>query len=252
MGRIACKVHGDQGFFEVCEHVGTALREGTILHRKRILEIEVCEACEARYDLRRFEHEPFLDWSDAAAAKYELLNATAECHCIQCIATVELAVARARGEMDPFPPYERTLTFLQRDVVERLEADLSASFHFRQSVVVPQQCALWVCYGAIRCPLEITIYYVTDREHQDAILQWLERFFEDVPQRQRRVLFYRAENWQEVPESPPFLSGHKRGPEELLRCDDTDPPPAGGGGRLPPHARPCDPDPPAAIPERGR
>lgn len=229
MGIFDCKVHGYQGFREVCEHVGAALRDGTRLPRTRILEVEVCAACEARYDLRRFEHEIFPDWSDASHAQYALLNATSECHCVECMATTELAAARARGERDPFPAYERTLTFLQRDVVERLEAELMATFQFRPSIVNPQQCALWVRHGSITRPLEITIYYVTEREHQDAILQWLERFFADVPQRQRRVLFYRAENWQEIPASPPAIGGHRRGPEELLRRDDTDPPPAGEG-----------------------
>jgi hypothetical protein len=224
MGIIRCNVHGDQSFLEVCEHVGAALRSGTMLRRTRVLEVEACETCVARYDLARFTDEVFPDWSDAAEAQYHLLNATSQCHCVECISTVELSFARARGERDPFPPYERTLTFFQSDVVERLEAALIATFNFRQSVVEPRRCALWVRYGAITRPLEITIYYVTEGEHQDAILQWMERFFADIPQRQRRVQFYRAENWQEVPVSPPAISGHSRGPEELLRRHDTDPP----------------------------
>ncbi len=225
MGIIRCKVHGVQGFYEVCEHIDAALSAGTKLRSIRILEVEVCETCEDRYDLARFMDEEFPDWSNDAEVQYKTLNATSKCRCVQCIAAVELSSTRVNGGPDPFPPYERTLTYLQQDIVERLETALLGAFEFRQSVVDPSRKALWVRYGAITRPLTITIYYVTERSHQDAILQWLERFFERFPQRQRRVLFYGAENWKEVPAEPPAISAFTRGPEELLWQHDTDPPP---------------------------
>lgn len=177
-----------------------------------------------RHELSRFTKETFPDWSDAARAQYHLLNSTSECLCSECLASAELSCARRRAEADPFTPYERTLTFLQRDVVARLEAALLAAFRFEQSVVEPRRRALWVRYGALTHPLKITIYYVTQPTQQDAILRWLEQFFTDVPQRQRRVLFYRAENWQRESVLFPAVQGWARGPEELLRQHDTDAP----------------------------
>jgi hypothetical protein len=220
MGVFICDVHGTQGCYEVCEHIDAALGAGKMLRSKLILEVKVCETCEVRHDLNRFMNEEFPDWSDEAVNQYSLLNATSTCHCLQCIAAVELSSARENGEPDPFSPYERTLTYLQLEIVERLEKALLGNFEFRQSVVELSRKALWVDYGAITCPLTITIYYVTERDHQDAILHWLDQFFAHLTHRQRRVLFYRAENWQ----SGKRPGVHNRGPEELLRQHDSDPP----------------------------
>jgi hypothetical protein len=221
MGIIACEVHGRQGFVEVCAHVGAALRGGTVLHRSRVLEVDVCDDCWQRHDLGRFTSETFFEWSAAAEAQYGILNDGSECHCVECVAVVELASARDQGRPDPFPAYERTLTFLQLDIVERLNDELLHAFDFRQSVVMPGRRALWVEYGSLTRPLTITIYYVTARESQEAILQFLAGFFEDLPKRQYRVRFYRSESWNQSPSNPRSWS---RGPEELLREHELDPP----------------------------
>jgi len=221
MGIFRCEVHGLQGFLEACADVDAALRRGVVLRRNRVLEVEVCNACWQRHDLGRFTSETFPYWSAAAVAQYEVLNADSGCHCVECVAAVELAAERNQGRSDPFPAYERTLTFLHRDIIEQLEAELLQTFDFRKSVVEPSRHALWVHHGALTHPLTITIYYVAAVKSQDAILQYLASFFEGLSQRQYRVRFYRNENWNQSASDPRSWS---RGPEELLREYETDPP----------------------------
>jgi hypothetical protein len=220
MGIFACETHGLQGFFQACKHVSEALSAGLIIPRITRLGMEVCHACEVDFGLARFADVNWSNWTDAAQAQYDRLHPTSECHCTECVAAVELAYARAQGATDPFPAFEHTLTFLQRDLVARLETELLEAFEFQPSIADPPGPAVSVRHGALTYPLEITIYYVCERSAQEAILAWLDSFFARVSRPERRVRFYRAENWHEYPVSPPAISGWRRGPEELLLQHD--------------------------------
>jgi len=217
MGIIDCPTHGHQAFLEVYEHIGNALETGARLRGTRLLSLEACDQCVTRHDLMRFVGEDFFNWSEAGEALYNVLHATSQLHCVQCIAAAELRTSRNAGQPDPFVAYERTLTFLQRETIDHLRDGLIASFHFAPSIVVPKHRAVWVLEGAVTRPLEITIYYVTDPREQDAILAWLASFFLGIPRNQYHVRFYREENWKEVPVTPPAVRGFERGPEEIVR-----------------------------------
>jgi hypothetical protein len=224
MGICSCEVHGSQSWIETCPHIGEAFRKGVVLQRFKVfsglLNVEVCNHCFQRHNLSRFEVEPYPEW-DEHWATYDLLHADSEGHCLVCVAAAELAAARREGRPDPFPAYERTLTFLQSEIVEKLDAILLRSFDFRRSVVDSNHRALSVCHGSITYPLTVTVYYVTDREQQDAILQCIANFFKDVQQRQYRVQFLRSENWGPVAEHSGTWG---RGPEEIIRDYENDPP----------------------------
>lgn len=219
MGVIDCNLHGLQAFIECCSHVGDGLRRGLLISRRRCLEVDACDACWDLHDLGQFAAEAFPEWSAAAAQRYDVLNSDSECHCVECVAAVELTVARSNGAPDPFPAYERTLTFAERASVRRLETTLLQFFDFQQSIVDPLRKALWIRHGALTHPLYITIYYVIDRASQDTILAHVAKFFSELPERQYRIRFYRGENWNQV-----SASAWSRGPEELLREYENDPP----------------------------
>lgn len=225
MTLMRCRVHGFQPGTQVCEHVDAGLRSGQVIPRAFVIELEVCEECMRRHDLGRFaDEERFPYWSEAAEAAYRRASPGSASCCAECIAAAELAFARTNGLPDPFAAYERTLTALDEGLVVRLRTDLLAAFSFERSLVEPEQAAVWVAYGGLTYPLEIKIYYVVERAQQDAILGWLDRFSEDIPKRQRRVVFIRAENWQRVAVRPPAIDGHRRGPEQILRVEEVDPP----------------------------
>jgi hypothetical protein len=222
MGRYSCEIHGGQSFIETCSHLSAALRNGVSLHRNRVfpvLNLEVCDACFQQHDLSRYS-EDWPDW-DEMEEVYDLLTAGSGLYCLECVAAAELSTARCEGRPDPFPAYERTLTFLQNEIVESLEVKLLRSFDFRRSVVNSNHRALSVRHGSITYPLTITIYYVTAREQQDAILKSVADFFKDVPRRQYRIKFFRSENWGPVAEHSRTWG---RGPEEIIREFENDPP----------------------------
>lgn len=224
MGIIKCPVHGVQGFEEVCEHIDRALGEGTYLDGRCFLEVVSCVRCVEQHDLERFANLALGDWDTSAETTYAALHATSRVHCVECTAAAELHSARKSGRPDPFIAYESTLTFVQCEVVDRLRVALLDKFAFSPSIVQPPSPAVWVRQGAITCPLELTIYYVTDPLEQDAILGWLANFFVDIPLNQYRVRFYRSENWKQVPMSPPAICRFERGPEDLVREFWSNPP----------------------------
>lgn len=213
MGVTRCNTHGYQGFFEVCKHVDVALNEGRLLPRELFDNVEACQDCIDDLDLRRFPPRCSVDTGEAARC-YDILNSESGIWCWQCVAAIELTVARNTGAPDPFVAFESTLTYQQQETVDRLRRELSEAFRFRASIVRSEKSAMRVVAGALTYPLEITIYYVVDPAQQQAIVNWIENFFSDIDRKQYRLDFYREESWATSEERPNVWS---RGPEELLR-----------------------------------
>jgi hypothetical protein len=197
MGVCRCTEHGRQEIVEACAHVAAALNEGCVIPRQRLLEVEVCAACVRELDLLRFSEEQFPNWSDAASECYSIVNASSGTFCHQCVAAVELRFARSLGLPDPFPVYEKTVTYQQREIKNLLLATLKAQFTFRQSLVDPRHLALEVQCGALTYPLSVTIYYVTDRAVQDAILSRVDNVLSASRLPQYRAAFYASEDWHQ-------------------------------------------------------
>ncbi len=191
-----CEVHGCQGFWEVCEHVASALDSGQALPMTETLEVVLaCDGCVQQFGLLRFEGVKYSDWSEAAGHAYDAIHASSDFWCNQCVATVRLQAARASGQPDPFRAFERTVTFLRRELRDRIDANLRSSFAFRESVVRRGESSLSVRCGALTHPLGILVYYVVDTETQDRIQQCVERCLQGTGLPEYHLEFRAAENW---------------------------------------------------------
>lgn len=145
MGIIQCEIYGRQSIVPVCPEIAEGLRRSVPLRRRAGLIVLVCDDCWERHDLGRFDSEVFPDWSDEAFAQFESLES--EAYCRECLAASDLAMARAQGLPDPFPAYEKILTFLQQPAVDQLTTILLQGFDFQRSVVPRKaslRCRLWL------------------------------------------------------------------------------------------------------------
>ena len=55
--------------------------------------------------------------------------------------------------------------------------------------------AFSIISGGISYSLSISFYYITDEDEQKKVLKLIDTFFEDIPQKQRKISFYESDNW---------------------------------------------------------
>lgn len=208
-----CDVHGYQGFYEVCKHVADALGSGQALPARETLEIVLaCDGCFEKLGLARFEGLTYSSWSEDAERAYDAIHASSDFWCSQCVAAVRLQAARATGQPDPFRAFERTVTFLRRDLRDTIEGELRNSFAFPESVVEPGKSSLYVWCGALTYPLTIGVYYVVDVETQDQIRHCVERGLHGTGLPEYHLKFRATENWIRTADG-----GGRRGDEPVIR-----------------------------------
>ena len=68
--------------------------------------------------------------------------------------------------------------------------------------------------GGISYPFSIKFYYVVKQRDQVRLLQLIDEFFTKIPQKQRVIRFYEAENWITTPREGGILQ--YKGEEVLL------------------------------------
>lgn len=208
-----CEHHGLVGYWEVCEHLATALRAGTVLEFRQCWGILLaCEDCFERHGLARFDPLTDRGWNEDAERAYDAINARGDFWCHPCFLAVRLQVARAAGLPDPFRAYERTVTFLRRDVALKIEDELRRTFTVRPSIHGPRRETLTVVWGQLDYPLTITVYYVLDAETQDRIQACVERGLEESGLPEYHLVFMEAEVWITTPGG-----GGTLGQETVLR-----------------------------------
>ena len=213
MGMIICKKHGLSGFCAVCIHLFEGLETtwvdfpgfpGTTLTK-------VCTSCAKKHHLSALDDLKDLTWEDqwnlSEDAFEEQLNRidkkqkeiTTKSMCIHCYDELQVTHHRKAGIPDPFPVYEHTLLYEDRDQIKQLEAYLKAHFtfpKFQYSIFhqnQPDRSAIQVFKGNIRKPLCIDVYYVTDQAQQQQLVQLIGIFFERVTKKQRLIRFYEKE-----------------------------------------------------------
>jgi ribosomal protein S17E len=239
MGIILCKRHGKQGFEQVCKHIDADLKAEVCLKSKRLDfwgNILVCDECWKNYEIEKFEEHPELKGKDyfdiddefdensyifqEYCKVYDKLNENMGGWCLQCMAEIKIKNARRNNKPDPFRVFEKTLTHAQKDVVEKLEEELTGKFQFQKSVVWETQFqnrpAVFIQAGAFSYPLTIKIYYVIDECKQDKIIHFVEKFLQQTELSQAKIEFWEAENWIAT-ENQFGLYNYRRGEEKLLR-----------------------------------
>lgn len=219
-----CEIHGPVGHWLVCEHLAAALHAGTAREFRECLEVFLaCEDCFEQYGLARFEGLTYSAWTEDAQRAYDAVAARSDLWCHQCVLAVRLQVAREAGLPDPFRAFERTVTFLRRDVARKIEGDLRNTFTFRPSIHGPRGKTLLVRWGSLNIPLTITVYYVLDAETQDRIQACVERRLEESGLPEYHLLFMAAESWITLPDGGGYM-GHETVIREVW----------GGGADAPP------------------
>ena len=196
-----------------------------------VLNLKVCQACYDRVsadELPDITLDELLEIDDidkaeklgeAITDKYNQINRSILCNL--CAFDHQLSYARRQGKKDPFEAYENTLTYKERDIIEKLRKYLLERIDFKQSVITTDQKALFINDGYIKEPLLITIYYVMDTDQQNHILELIDAFFKTQKKTQRKVIFIEKENWikeEHYSEEHKIKSvSHHRGEETIIK-----------------------------------
>ena len=229
MGVINCPIHGNLGFYEVCEHVWNDLEKEVFPEMKELpgVPVKICSDCYKRNNIKEIEVVPYeelskLDFEQLAKEEekirsaYETINISSNCICVECLNYVQLVDTKRNGKELPFEPFENTLMHKDDEIIKRLEKTLSSNYKFRRSKSIfgGFRDAFYIRSGGISYPLLIMFYYVTKEQEQKLLLELIDNFFEDITQKQRQVRFYESENWiVEVRENG---SSTYKGEEKLL------------------------------------
>ena len=224
---INCPRHGKQEYEVVCEHLNGSFDQGIYpdFHKIRgLTPAWVCNDCFSEYRMERYDQITVKDLesldklpADKAekimkdfSQTYKRLNKKPVCN--QCIAELELQMARNEDRPLPFKPFENTLGFLEIDLVNELKELLISSFDF-ESIPRPEIGmnipSLSVAYGAVTYPLTIKIYRKRVPEEQQKILELIDHFFYDVSKKQRNIKFFGDMFWV-IEKSNGFVTRLKR------------------------------------------
>jgi hypothetical protein len=237
MALIRCKKHGLQGFSEVCVDIDTEYNQDIYREHRdfcigELYGILVCEECWNKHNLDRFQtylkmsFDDFLDLDEEEAKPieeewdkvYQTVNRKG--WCIQCVAEIRVKQARKKGEPEPFPTYERTLTQLQQEKIDELKASLLTNFKFQNSVDVKiyrqEHSAVFLQAGSFTSPLTIKIYYVFSEKEQSLILDFVNELLSKTESNQAKIMFLESENWIKT-EHPSGTISHFKGEEKILK-----------------------------------
>ncbi|UOQ54784.1 hypothetical protein [Hymenobacter cellulosivorans] len=152
---------------------------------------------------------------DRIYAVYNAINRKSIC--AKCFSQVQVIDAKRTGKNLPFEPFENTLMYKDSNILNELKTQLNENFHFTKitNPATGQSESTWgVFSGDITKPLSIYFYYIAKREEQDRILNFIDRFFENITQKQRKVTFYEAKNW--IVEERPNGTSVTKGEEKVL------------------------------------
>ena len=227
MGLVICNKHGEQGFFEVCEHLYNDLNKGVYPEMKELslLRVKVCEDC---YDRNEIDKLPQISLSEVltdpeavseeevylAYTKYKQIKRFASCRL--CAMEIQLQWARRQEKKDPFEAFENTITFSEKNIADELKKYLLENFEFQQSIINPDSEALFIYLGHIGEPLLIKIYYVTDLNQQNILIKLIDEFFQKQDKKQRKILFHESESWIKGTTEAGYVT-HHRGEEKILK-----------------------------------
>ncbi|OJJ22047.1 hypothetical protein BKI52_08390 [marine bacterium AO1-C] len=214
MGMIICEKHGLSGFCTVCIHLFEGLETtwvafpefpGTTLTK-------VCAHCAEKSNLSELNHLKGMTFDDqlnmsedAFEKQLEIIGEkhrqiTTKSICILCYDELQVMHHRKSSLPDPFPVYENTLVYQDRNQVKQLEDYLKTHFtfpKFRYSIFhqgQPDKSAIQVSRGNIRKPLSIDVYYITEHGQQQQLIQLVDTFFERIAKKQRLIRFYEKED----------------------------------------------------------
>ena len=228
MGIIKCNIHGNQSFYEVCEHIWDSFENNIVPKMKDlpILTTKICDRCYADNDVGNITDLSFEDIlklpeveqdkiENNINSKYANLNRRAKC--IECLNTLLLNDARRNGKELPFEPYEMTLMHKHQTKIDELKAIITSNHelpNFKNPYLKTEK-AFHIKSGGISYPLTLTFYYVTKEEDQMKLIKLIDEFFNNISRKQRKICFYEAENW--IVEESKGSTHQYKGEEILLK-----------------------------------
>lgn len=224
MGCFTCPFHGYViGIRRVCPHVLHQVEAGLLGPHHQVRHLLLCDAC---MDVRlvpfegegppSFLYGPSDPVRNAARQACVDLGPNLFSKCRECTAAAQVRYARATGQPEPWPAFERTLTFSEVDKphVEQLRQLVESFREWHPSIVDARQLAVSVHAGVFTEPLMVEAYYITDADEQRALVELIQRFLSHHVKNQAVVRFIEAENWQ-ITYKDGLRRGH-RGPERVL------------------------------------
>lgn len=222
-----CQIHGSQSFYEVCEHIWENFENGIIPEMKKlpVLMTRICNECFANNnveELGKVTIEDILELPEEEQIKLEEKiitiydNLKRKTKCIECLNDIKLFAARKNGEELPFEPYENTLMHKDENKIEELRKLLISRYKFKnfKNPYINTLKAFHITSGGISYPFSIKFYYVTSEEDQNLLLKLIDNFFEEIPEKQRKISFYESEIW--IREEEENGTHEYKGEEKLL------------------------------------
>lgn len=207
MGRVKCKKHGSQGFYEVCNHIRESLNNGIYPNfiKANIVNVLVCNECYNKYkgdEIKEFEIEEIIDLPEAQVRKIEIQfdeiynSIKRSIVCSACMWELEINHSRRSGKEDPFNAYDKTLLYENKNRIKELGNSLRATFEFgRSKHPLVDTDLLSLIYGTIKNPFHIKIYEKTKLEEINEIRSFISSYFEGEELYQRKITFLKSENW---------------------------------------------------------
>jgi len=227
MGIIKCKIHGIQGFYEVCEHIWEDFQKGVIPEMKDVpvFSTKICVQCYIDYNVKELGNRTFEDilelpedeqikFEEKIGIKYGNLNR--RIICIECLNKLRIIDAKKSGKELPFEPFENTLMHKDEKTIKELKEMLTSNYEFQNFKMpyINTLKAFHITGGGISYPFSIKFYYVTRKEDQNKLLKLIDNFFKEIPRKQRKISFYEAENW--IIEKDGNKTNEYKGEEKLL------------------------------------
>jgi len=207
MGKIRCLIHGDQYFYEVCEHIWDSFQNEIFpkMYDLPVLQTKICDNCYSNYkieELGALNLNKFISLTEKEQiyieekinTKYDKIKTKATC--IECINNIKLIDAKRNKKELPFEPFKNTLMYNNQDKIDELKKKLISNFRFQnfKNPYLENIEAFHIQSGDISYPLSIKFYYITKKEEQIKLVKLIADFFTEIPQKQRKISFYEAEN----------------------------------------------------------
>ena len=229
-----CKIHGESGIVEMCEHLYNDLEKG-IYQTPIELPIKttrMCSNCFEKYgvqeildfiklnidskEVEQLRSEQGGVWSIAPKSYFEadlleeknpyilkkinfIYNEIAKNRgwkCTSCIDQIRLDFARKNKLKLPFKPYENTLMDEEDKRISKLEKKLE-NYINPKKLPFSIENKKWfdIDFGSLRKPFTININGVEVKEEQQKILNIIDKFFQNITEKQRTVIFRKPLNW---------------------------------------------------------
>lgn len=226
-----CQTHGESGCPEMCEHLYENLGKGVFLlfYTLPVYTIRMCMGCFEKYNVQEIISTIAIDKKSVENKKkeekgvyriapdyhfesailkeenpeilnrieeiYHELNKKSGFECSNCIDDIQLDYARKNNLELPFEPFENTIIHGEDKRITELDKMLDKYLETEGVSVFERPRTFETSSGWVRRPLTIKIYGVTAKEEQESLLKLIDKFYEKIAQKQRKIIFFEPLHW---------------------------------------------------------